>query len=78
MKVHKRFIRAKEIALPRLEHGDYMWTPQTTIGWIVRIACTDVGQVAWQQARVDTSDFYVASTLVEAVDLPDEKDLKPE
>lgn len=56
MKMRERFVAAKNISEDRLEAYGYRWIPKTTIGWIVRIACTDVGQIAWNQAKTNSGN----------------------
>jgi hypothetical protein len=64
MKFRQRFNVARQIAEEQIKAGDYRWTPKTTAGWIIRIACTDVGQGAWELAKGDqkrTGDQDVVS-----------------
>jgi hypothetical protein len=51
MKFTQRFEAARTEAQKLLEDGDYRWVPTTSIGWVIRIACTDVGQNAWVQVK---------------------------
>lgn len=50
MRLLHRFKEACSIAQPVLEQGNYRWIPRTQAGWVIRIACTDVGQGAWVEA----------------------------
>lgn len=65
MNITQRFDVARQVAQPILERGNYRWIPSTTIGWVVRIACTDVGQGAWVQAK--NGDFTTRSSLSQDV-----------
>lgn len=76
MKLKEQFKEACTIAKPLLEQGYYRWLPHTTAGWMIRIACTDVGQGAWGVAkeRLSTVADRPQSPQDEVVQMPSEKD----
>lgn len=55
VKIKQQFEVARRIAEPMINKGTYRWKPSTLFGWVVRMACTDVGQGAWQQAKMEIS-----------------------
>jgi hypothetical protein len=78
MNIQTRFEKAREIAEPMLLGGNYSWIPKTKLGWVIRIACTDVGQDAWQSAtEIEATTIKndgLLSPQDEVVQLPSGKD----
>lgn len=74
----KRFNKAKKITLGYLENGNYRWHPSTLAGWVIRIACTDVGQGAWQLAKSSNDASDATTPPPESVDGSSETDSEPE
>ncbi len=64
MKLARRYNDARGIAEILIDRGSYVWRPSCAAGWLIRIACTDVGQDAWQRAA-DPSALSVLRGLVE-------------
>lgn len=79
MKLREQFTASKQIAEVKLRQGDYRWIPKTSAGWLIRIACTDVGVGAWHQAKTIENKQAISqsSSTQDLAEHPFEKDLAP-
>lgn len=66
MRLLDRLSVARKITQEQIREGSYLWEPSTRLGWLLRIAITDVGQGAWTRAKEE----YPTSKSPRAVVIP--------